>query len=82
MKAWKLFLVSLLAATAVLPLASVEQTTPPNVTFQDVAAKAGIQPLIVSGSKIKNYVLEVNGSGACWFDYNNDGYVDLYLVNG
>jgi hypothetical protein len=72
--------VALVAAGAVLPLFSVEE--PQNVTFQDVASKAGIQPLIISGGKKKNYVLEVNGSGACWFDYNNDGYVDLYLVNG
>ena len=38
--------------------------------------------LIVSGGKQKNYVLEVNGSGVCWLDYNNDGWMDLYLVNG
>lgn len=38
--------------------------------------------MIVSGGPKKNYVLEVNGSGACWIDYNNDGWMDLYLVNG
>ena len=31
---------------------------------------------------MKNYVLEVNGGGVCWLDYDNDGYMDLYLVNG
>lgn len=50
--------------------------------FRDVTDKAGIRAVIVSGGAKKNYVLEVNGSGACWFDYNNDGYIDLYLVNG
>lgn len=55
---------------------------PPEVTFADVAAKAGLQDVIVSGGPKKNYVLEVNGSGACWIDYNNDGAMDLYLVNG
>ena len=54
----------------------------PDVQFRDVTAKAGIKALIISGGARKNYVLEVNGSGACWFDYNNDGYMDLYLVNG
>src|SRR5262249_49511717 len=34
------------------------------------------------GSPQKDYVLEVNGSGVCWFDYNGDGYTDVYLVNG
>jgi hypothetical protein len=52
------------------------------VTFRDVAAKARVQPVIVSGGKQKNYVLDVNGSGVCWLDYNNDGWMDLYLVNG
>lgn len=53
-----------------------------SVKFQDVTEKAGLKALIISGGLKKNYVLEVNGSGACWFDYNNDGYMDLYLVNG
>ncbi|MGI8989962.1 MAG: CRTAC1 family protein [Bryobacteraceae bacterium] len=53
-----------------------------SVKFQDVTEKAGLKALIIAGGEKKNYVLEVNGSGACWFDYNNDGYMDLYLVNG
>jgi hypothetical protein len=52
------------------------------VTFTDVAASAGLRDVIVSGGPKKNYVLEVNGSGVCWLDYNNDGWMDLYLVNG
>jgi len=55
---------------------------PAPIRFVDVSTQAGITPIIISGSREKNYVLEVNGSGACWFDYNNDGYTDLYLVNG
>ncbi len=54
----------------------------PIVQFKDVTLKAGINARIVSGGTEKKYVLEVNGSGACWFDYNNDGFMDLYLVNG
>jgi hypothetical protein len=52
------------------------------VHFIDITGKAGIKAAILSGSTKKDYVLEVNGSGVCWFDYNNDGYMDLYLVNG
>lgn len=47
-----------------------------------MAAEAGITPLIVCGGPDKQSILEVNGSGCVWFDYNNDGYVDLYIVNG
>jgi hypothetical protein len=54
----------------------------PKPRFRDVAREAGITPVIIAGGRAKNYVLEVNGSGLCWFDYNNDGYMDLYLVNG
>lgn len=52
------------------------------ITFRDVAQEAGITPRLVCGTPEKKYILEVNGSGCVWFDYNNDGYVDLYIVNG
>src|SRR2546427_11074819 len=54
----------------------------PKITFRDVAQEAGITPRLVCGATDKRYILEVNGSGCVWFDYNNDGYVDLYIVNG
>jgi enediyne biosynthesis protein E4 len=52
------------------------------ITFRDVAAEAGITPKLVCGTPEKKYIIEVNGTGCVWFDYNNDGYVDLYIVNG
>ncbi|HXJ93253.1 MAG TPA: CRTAC1 family protein [Terriglobia bacterium] len=54
----------------------------PQITFRDVAAEAGITPKLVCGTPEKKYIIEVNGTGCVWFDYNNDGYVDLYIVNG
>src|SRR5215469_9173162 len=54
----------------------------PQITFRDVAAEAGIMPNLVCGTPEKKYIIEVNGTGCVWFDYNNDGYVDLYIVNG
>jgi hypothetical protein len=53
------------------------------VSFVDVAAKAGINFVNVSGSdKAKRYLLETTGSGVAWIDYDRDGYPDLFLVNG
>jgi enediyne biosynthesis protein E4 len=65
---------------ALLPLASPASDIP--VTFRDVAPEAGINAKLVCGTPKKEYILEVGGSGCVWFDYNNDGYVDLYIVNG
>ncbi len=64
---------------AILLLAAA---APSPVTFVDIARQAGVDTEILSGRPTKNYVLEVNGSGACWLDYDNDGWMDLYLVNG
>src|SRR5216684_863272 len=69
-------------AVWVVPLLLGAALAPSTVTFRDVAGRAGITPVILSGGPKKNYVLEVNGSGACWLDYNGDGWMDLYLVNG
>ena len=34
------------------------------------------------GSPQKNFIVETNGSGVCLIDYDNDGWLDIYLVNG
>jgi hypothetical protein len=73
-------LLAMLAGSGVLLTRTAPNEDHPH--FQDVAERAGVRAVNVSGSLKKNYVLEVNGGGACWFDYNNDGYTDLYLVNG
>lgn len=34
------------------------------------------------GTPEKKYIIETNGSGVCLLDYDNDGWLDIYLVNG
>ena len=50
--------------------------------FTDITQTAGIKFLHRSSPTPKKYLLETMGSGAALFDYDNDGLLDIYLVNG
>ncbi len=53
------------------------------VSLADVATEAGLRTSITSGAETrKKYVIEANGSGSAFLDYNGDGRMDLFLVNG
>ena len=53
------------------------------VIFEDISEKAGITHWTHKmGTKEKKYIVETNGSGVCLIDYDNDGWLDIYLVNG
>ena len=55
-----------------------------SVAFTDIAEKAGLASAMnVSGSPAeKNYLLEEMGAGVAFFDYDHDGWLDIFLVNG
>ena len=50
--------------------------------FVDVAAKVGITLMNICGGTSKDYIVEANGNGAAFFDYDNDGKIDVLIVNG
>ena len=54
----------------------------PPPLFADVTAKAGITFVHKSGASPEKYMVETFGSGVAWIDYDNDGFPDLYFVNG
>src|SRR5215831_5830696 len=50
--------------------------------FVDVAAKVGITLMNICGGASKDYIIEANGNGAAFFDYDNDGKMDVLITNG
>jgi enediyne biosynthesis protein E4 len=53
------------------------------VTFTNVAKQSGLTHKTIYGDERKNkYLLETTGSGVAWFDYDHDGWLDLFFVNG
>lgn len=56
---------------------------PLGVKFTNVAPQAGLIATTIYGDEHKNrYLLETTGSGAAFIDYDNDGWQDIFLVNG
>lgn len=53
------------------------------VKFEDIGAKAGLTaPVTVGNPAKKNYIIEANGTGIAAIDYDGDGWMDLFVVNG
>ena len=50
--------------------------------FVDITAASGVRFQHVASHTSKKYLLESMGSGAALFDYDNDGRLDIFLVNG
>ena len=61
--------------------AATAGTTP--VQFVNVAQQAGLtSPNVWGGVDHKHSIIEAKGSGLAFFDYDNDGWLDIYLTNG
>jgi hypothetical protein len=71
--------------------ATQESSSPPpaklatdlGVAFVDVARASGLNAKTVFGGEHRNkYLLETTGCGVAFYDYDNDGWLDIFLVNG
>ncbi|SEF70615.1 Repeat domain-containing protein [Bryocella elongata] len=86
------YLLKAITTAAVMALAMVlaaQQPYPPSAEhptpawFVDVATKAGITVRNVNGdAENKKYIVEATGSGVAILDYDRDGWMDIFLVNG
>src|SRR5207248_5189601 len=56
---------------------------PFNARFVDVAHEAGLrEPVIYGGVASKKYIVESTGCGVAFIDYDNDGWMDLFVLSG
>jgi hypothetical protein len=83
------FIAALAGASAIAQQASAPSSSlkdagsqAPSIRFEDASDKAGINFTHSFGSRQLGSLLEGTGAGCVWFDYNNDGLPDLYIVNG
>ena len=72
--------------TVLLPAQTAEQkpNANPNIAnFEDIAEKAGLTAVnVFGGVATKKYIIETTGTGVAIFDYDNDGWPDIFVVNG
>ena len=60
-----------------------EKPTDLGLTFVNVAKECGLNVKTIFGGEHKNkYLLETTGCGVAFYDYDNDGWLDIFLVNG
>jgi hypothetical protein len=53
------------------------------IVFTDVASQAGLSaPIVYGGVERKKYIIETNGCGVAFIDYDNDGWMDVLLLTG
>ena len=60
-----------------------KESNDPGVSFLNVARESGLNAKTIFGGEHKNkYLLETTGCGVAYYDYDNDGWLDIFLVNG
>jgi len=76
-----LILVAVATLAAAQPAA--KNSSQPAANFVDIAEKAGLtMKTVFGGLDTKKYIIETTGTGVAIFDYDNDGWPDIFFVNG
>jgi len=61
---------------------SASAALPSNIRFEDIAAKAGVHFVVENCPTPEKHQPETMPAGIALFDYDGDGFLDIYLVNG
>jgi hypothetical protein len=70
-------------SVAANPQSSAKPEASLGVSFIDVARESGLNAKTIFGGERKNkYLLETTGCGVAFYDYDNDGWLDIFFVNG
>jgi hypothetical protein len=78
-----LFLFSAFMSSSAQQSTANTSSQAPSVHFTDIAAKAGLTMMnVFGGVDTKKYIIETTGTGIAVFDYDNDGWPDIFIVNG
>jgi hypothetical protein len=79
----RLLIKSLCATVPVFTFDQLMSGTPLGVEFVSVGREAGLNSKTIFGAERKNkFLLETTGCGVAFIDYDNDGWLDLFLDNG
>jgi hypothetical protein len=72
----------LAAATIALGVFVASGIAQTPVRFTDVTRESGVNFQHINGASADKHLVETMGSGGLFFDYDNDGWIDLFLVDG
>jgi hypothetical protein len=78
----RLAAIGLVIGSAWMAVPGAAQPANERVTFHDISRAAGVAFLHVNGASAQKHFEETMGSGGLFFDFDDDGWIDIFLVDG